>query len=109
MSALGDVVSWGMENYSDNDNYVILGDFNGDCSYASYNELVELPISSENYTWLIPDDADTTVGNSRCAYDRIVTTSDLDGRLTGQWGIDEAISGVAVSDHKPVWFDIKII
>ena len=109
MSALGEVVSWGMENYSGNDNYVILGDFNGDCSYASYNELVDLPISSENYTWLVPDDADTTVGNSRCAYDRIVTTSDLDGRLTGQWGIDEAISGVAVSDHKPVWFDIKII
>ena len=109
MSALGDVVSWGQENYSQDDDYIILGDFNGDCSYASYNELVELPISSENYTWLIPDDADTTVGDSRCAYDRIVSTSQLDGRLTGIWGVDEAISGVAVSDHKPVWFDIKRI
>lgn len=109
MDALGDVLSWGMENYSADDDYVILGDFNGDCSYASYNELVELSISSENYTWIIPDDADTTVGDSRCAYDRIVTTSQLDGRLTGQWGIDEAISSGAVSDHKPVWFDIKRI
>tara|TARA_B110001452_G_C15205669_1_gene418265 strand:+ start:566 stop:1540 length:975 start_codon:yes stop_codon:yes gene_type:complete len=109
MSALGDVVSWGQENYSQDEDYIILGDFNGDCSYASYNELVELPISSENYTWLIPDDADTTVGNSRCAYDRIVSTSQLDGRLTGIWGVDEAISGVAVSDHRPVWFDIKRI
>lgn len=109
MSALGDVISWGQTNYSANDDYVILGDFNGDCSYASYNELVELPISSENYTWLIPDDADTTVGDSRCAYDRIVSTSQLDGRLTGIWGVDEAISGPAVSDHKPVWFDIKRI
>ena len=107
MSALGDVLSWGQTNYSADDDYVILGDFNGDCSYASYNELVELPISSENYTWLIPDDADTTVGDSRCAYDRIVSTSQLDGRLTGIWGVDEAISGPAVSDHKPVWFDIK--
>jgi endonuclease/exonuclease/phosphatase family metal-dependent hydrolase len=109
MSALSDVISWGQTNYSADDDYVILGDFNGDCSYASYNELVELPISSENYTWLIPDDADTTVGDSRCAYDRIVSTSQLDGRLTGIWGVDEAISGPAVSDHKPVWFDIKRI
>ena len=109
MNALGDVLDWGQENYSNDDDYVILGDFNGDCSYASYNELVELSISSENYTWIIPDDADTTVGDSRCAYDRIVTTSQLDGRLTGQWGVDEAISGSAVSDHKPVWFDIKRI
>ena len=109
MNALGDVLDWGQENYSNDEDYVILGDFNGDCSYASYNELVELSISSENYTWIIPDDADTTVGDSRCAYDRIVTTSQLDGRLTGQWGIDEAISGSAVSDHKPVWFDIKRI
>ena len=109
MSALDEVISWGQTNYSTDDDYVILGDFNGDCSYASYNELVELPIASENYTWLIPDDADTTVGDSRCAYDRIVSTSSLDGRLTGIWGVDEAISGPAVSDHKPVWFDIKRI
>ena len=107
MSALGDVHLWGQANYSDDDDYVILGDFNGDCSYASYNELIELSISSENYTWLIPDDADTTVGDSRCAYDRIVTTSQLDGRLTGTWGIDERLSSGAVSDHKPIWFDIK--
>ncbi len=109
MSALGDVHAWGQTNYSDDDDYVILGDFNGDCSYASYNELVDLSIATENYTWLIPDDADTTVGNSRCAYDRIVASSDLDGRLTGNWGIDERISSGAVSDHKPVWFDIKRI
>ena len=109
MSALGDVLSWAQTNYSVDDDYVILGDFNGDCSYASYSELVDLSISSENYTWLIPDDADTTVGNFRCAYDRIVTSSQLDGRLTGQWGIDETVSSGAVSDHKPVWFDIKRI
>lgn len=109
MSALHDVISWAQTNYSTDDDYVIIGDFNADCSYASYNELVELPISSENYTWLIPDDADTTVGDSRCAYDRIVSTSGLDGRLTGLWGVDEAISGPAVSDHKPIWFDIKRI
>ena len=106
MMALGEVVSWSQAN-GGGDNVVVLGDFNGDCSYASYNELVQLPISTENFTWLIPDDADTTVGDSRCAYDRIVTTGDLEGRLTGQWGVDEEISSSEVSDHRPVWFLIS--
>jgi endonuclease/exonuclease/phosphatase family metal-dependent hydrolase len=106
MTALGEVVSWSQAN-GGGDNVILLGDFNGDCSYASYNELVQLPISTENFTWLIPDDADTTVGDSRCAYDRIVSTGDLDGRLTGQWGVDEEISSSDVSDHRPVWFFIS--
>ena len=105
MTALGEVVSWSQANRGDN--VVLLGDFNGDCSYASYNELVQLPISTENFTWLIPDNADTTVGDSRCAYDLIVSTGDLDGRLTGQWGVDEEISSSDVSDHRPVWFLIS--
>ena len=106
MTALGEVVLWSQVN-GGGGNVVVLGDFNGDCSYASYNELVQLPISTENFTWLIPDDADTTVGDSRCAYDRIVTTGDLEGRLTGQWGVDEEISSSEVSDHRPVWFLIS--
>lgn len=106
MTALGEVVSWSQAN-GGGGNVVLLGDFNADCSYASYNELVQLPISTENFTWLIPDDADTTVGDSRCAYDRIVTTGDLDGRLTGQWGVDEEISSSDVSDHRPAWFFIS--
>ena len=106
MTALGEVVLWSQVN-GGGGNVVVLGDFNGDCSYASYNELVQLPISTENFSWLIPDDADTTVGDSRCAYDRIVTTGDLEGRLTGQWGVDEEISSSEVSDHRPVWFLIS--
>ncbi len=107
MQALGDVLSWAQSNYSKDDDYVILGDLNADCSYASYSEITSLPIHSENYTWIIPDNADTTVGESRCAYDRIITSSDLDGRLTGDWGIHQEISGPSISDHKPIWFEIK--
>ena len=107
MQALDDVLSWSQSNYSEDDDYVILGDLNADCSYASYSEITSLPIHSENYTWIIPDNADTTVGESRCAYDRIITSSDLDGRLTGDWGIHQEISGPSISDHKPIWFEIK--
>ncbi len=106
MNALDEVIAWARNYFPDENDFIILGDFNADCSYASYNEIVNLPISSENYTWLIPDDADTTMSDSRCAYDRIVTTSDIEGKLTGTWGVDENISGPEVSDHKPIWFDI---
>jgi hypothetical protein len=105
MRALGDVADWAVERHSDND-VIILGDFNADCSYASYNELITLSIKAHPFTWLVPDNADTTVGDSRCAYDRIVANSDVDGRLNGNWGIDEEISNKSVSDHRPVWFDL---
>lgn len=105
MHALGDVADWSVERHSDND-IIILGDFNADCSYASYNELITLSIRAHPFTWLVPDNADTTVGDSRCAYDRIVVSSDVDGRLNGNWGIDEEISNKSVSDHRPVWFDL---
>jgi deoxyribonuclease-1/deoxyribonuclease-1-like protein len=106
MEGLQDVLNWSAQIFDENDQ-IILGDFNGDCSYASYQELISLSISTANHTWIIPDDADTTVGDSRCAYDRVVTTSDLDERLTGHWGVDMDISSGDVSDHRPVWFDIS--
>ena len=106
MEGLQDVLNWSAQMFDESDQ-IILGDFNGDCTYASYQELISLSISTANHTWIIPDDADTTVGDSRCAYDRVVATSDLDERLTGYWGVDMDISSGNVSDHRPVWFDIS--
>ena len=106
MEALQDVLNWSSDIFAENDQ-IILGDFNADCSYASYQDLISLSISTANHTWIIPDDADTTVSDSRCAYDRVVTTGDLDERLTGAWGVDMEISSSNVSDHRPVWFDIS--
>ena len=106
MEALQDVLNWSLDTFEENDQ-IILGDFNADCSYASYQDLISLSISTANHTWIIPDDADTTVSDSRCAYDRVVTTGDLDERLTGAWGVDMEISSSNVSDHRPVWFDIS--
>jgi len=86
---------------------VILGDYNADCTYASSEELWSSPMRNSNYTWLISDSVDTTVSSSDCAYDRIVTTGDLSGRLVGTWGVDRSsFSTSNVSDHYPVWFDI---
>ena len=106
MEALQDVLNWSSTQF-ESPHQIILGDFNADCSYASYQDLISLSISTSNYTWIVPDNADTTVGDSRCAYDRVVTTTNLDGRLTGTWGVDMEISSSNVSDHRPVWFDIS--
>lgn len=52
---------------------LFLGDFNADCSYVKEQDWPSIRLrSSEVFKWLIPDSADTTVGNSDCAYDRIV-------------------------------------
>jgi hypothetical protein len=58
------------------------------------------------YNWLVHDLADTTVSSTDCAYDRIVTLDELNGRLVGSWGIDDSFNSTDLSDHYPVWFDL---
>ncbi|XP_058013615.1 deoxyribonuclease-1-like 2 isoform X3 [Ahaetulla prasina] len=57
------------------DNIMFLGDFNADCSYVGKKDWSSVRLrTSEVFHWLISDDVDTTVGNSDCAYDRIVVS-----------------------------------
>lgn len=54
---------------------LFLGDFNADCKYVKAHDWPSIRLwSSQVFKWLIPDSADTTVGNSDCAYDRIVVS-----------------------------------
>jgi endonuclease/exonuclease/phosphatase family metal-dependent hydrolase len=107
IDALGEVASTYLEDNPDEDDLVILGDFNADCSYASEQDISNSALAGGNYTWLVGNDADTTVSRSSCAYDRILTNGDLSGRLTSNWGIDRVFEDSNVSDHYPVWFDIR--
>jgi deoxyribonuclease-1 len=107
INALPHVVDTYLENNPNESEVVILGDFNAACTYVSSNELSNSPLAHSNYTWLIENNVDTTVSDSYCAYDRIVTNGDLDGRLVGTWGVDTSFSDSEISDHYPVWFDIK--
>ncbi len=52
------------------DNILLMGDFNADCSYVGKTKLKALKLKKSGYHWLIPDDADTTVSSTDCAYDR---------------------------------------
>ncbi|KAK1902125.1 Deoxyribonuclease-1 [Dissostichus eleginoides] len=70
--ALHDVVEDVRERWQ-NDNIMILGDFNADRPYLSNEKKETLSISSAPYHWLIDDDVNTmTSNNNKHAYDRIV-------------------------------------
>ena len=106
IDALHEVIQSYQENDSSETDVILLGDLNADCSYATAQELWESPLRQPQYNWLVNDIADTTVSSTDCAYDRIITLDDLNGRLVGSWGIDTSITNTSVSDHYPVWFDL---
>ncbi|MEW6748464.1 MAG: endonuclease/exonuclease/phosphatase family protein [Candidatus Micrarchaeota archaeon] len=109
LSDLPLVLQDAMERFPDEDDFIMLGDMNADCSYLSQSYPLELRNSS--FTWVVPDDADTTVKSTDCAYDRIIFTRATDDDFTGEWGIfrfDEEYGlnesqAEEVSDHYPVW------
>ncbi|XP_060028530.1 transcription factor E4F1 isoform X3 [Erinaceus europaeus] len=100
------------------DDLVFLGDFNADCSYVRPHDWAAIRLrTSEVFKWLIPDSADTTVGNSDCAYDRIVVSGahlrrSLKAQSAGvrnfqeEFGLDQA-QALAISDHFPVEVTFK--
>ena len=106
IDALHEVIQSYQENDTTETDVILLGDLNADCSYATAQELWESPLRQPQYNWLVNDIADTTVSSTDCAYDRIITLEDLNGRLVGSWGIDTSITNTSVSDHYPVWFDL---
>ncbi|XP_037363670.1 LOW QUALITY PROTEIN: deoxyribonuclease-1-like 2 [Talpa occidentalis] len=100
------------------DDILFLGDFNADCSYVRAHDWPAIRLrSSELFRWLVPDGADTTVGNSDCAYDRIVACGARLRRslkpqsaavrdFREEFGLDQA-QALAISDHFPVEVTLK--
>ncbi|XP_062035723.1 LOW QUALITY PROTEIN: deoxyribonuclease-1-like 2 [Lepus europaeus] len=100
------------------DDMLFLGDFNADCSYVRAQDWASIRLrSSEVFKWLIPDSADTTVGNSDCAYDRIVACGTRLRRslkpqsaavhdFQEEFGLDQT-QALAISDHFPVEVTLK--
>jgi endonuclease/exonuclease/phosphatase family metal-dependent hydrolase len=106
MSHLHEVLLSAAQAFPDEDDFILLGDLNADCAYASPAELDTLPLRDNGYVWLVPDDADTNVAASRCAYDRIIVTDATATNLTGAWGVNDAFVDTAISDHWPVWAEL---
>lgn len=74
---------------------MVIGDLNADCDYLKMASTYALV----NWTWAIPDNADTTSGPSDCAYDRIVVNPSMTPHLL-QAGIDKTTN---YSDHYEIW------
>ncbi|HVJ21723.1 MAG TPA: hypothetical protein VM686_40240, partial [Polyangiaceae bacterium] len=66
-------------------------------------QLDALSLRGSDYQWLVPDDADTNVATTECAYDRIVITTSTSANAVGTWGVDRAFTDDGISDHWPVW------
>jgi len=62
-----------------------------------------LSIRGSDYLWVVPDDADTNVATTQCAYDRIVVTAPSATNYAGSGGIEQTFTNTMVSDHWPVW------
>jgi endonuclease/exonuclease/phosphatase family metal-dependent hydrolase len=106
---LAGVVADAKQRFAGEDDFIVVGDYNADCSYMSAGELATSPFRAAEFTWVVKDDVDTTVKSTDCAYDRIVLTDASD--YAGEYGVyrfDQALllnqtQAEAVSDHYPVW------
>jgi endonuclease/exonuclease/phosphatase family metal-dependent hydrolase len=111
MAALEDSLRDVRRRFPEENDFVLLGDLNADCSYFDAAR-PRGPFKGEEYRWLIGDGADTTVKATDCAYDRIVVTALTAGKdFAGEAGTYDfgAALGLSreeaarVSDHFPVW------
>jgi len=100
---LEDVVNWAKDEFPDEDDFIVLGDLNAGCSYASPAELDALELRTSDYVWIVPDGADTNLAMSMCAYDRVILTASTSTNYAGAWGVDASFTSTMVSDHWPVW------
>lgn len=81
---------------------ILIGDLNADCNYYSHTT------DFSSWLWAIPDEEDTTVGNTRCAYDRIIINKAAQNNYYN-YGIDKSIPS-SISDHYLIYgiFDNSI-
>ena len=110
IAALKEVVGWIRARYPGEDDFLMLGDFNAGCAYVTPTQLQELRTVELPYLWIVPDTSDSNVStSSSCPYDRIVSAMGLMPNYTGTWGVDQAFTDKAVSDHWPVWAEFSTV
>ena len=81
---------------------ILIGDLNADCDYYIRGN------DFSNWLWAISDDADTTVGKTDCAYDRLIINKAAQNNYYDS-GIDKMVTP-DVSDHYLIYgiFDNSI-
>ncbi|ODM91276.1 Deoxyribonuclease-1 [Orchesella cincta] len=119
INALVDAHSW-VEDRLKLKNIILLGDLNAGCDYIRKKDRpnIRLMTNTQKYKWLIPDSQDTTVGTTKCSYDRIIISGQYMERnwLHGtakpfefdvSFGLEKKLA-LNVSDHYPVEFRLRV-
>jgi deoxyribonuclease-1-like protein len=112
INALDTVVEYAQGVYPAEQDFIIIGDLNADCSY--FDEDSTSTLSGSDYYWCIDNSVDTTTKTTDCTYDRIIITNSAVPDFTGDTGLfrfdmeyglttDET---TAVSDHYPVYAEL---
>ncbi|MEA3282502.1 MAG: LamG-like jellyroll fold domain-containing protein, partial [Euryarchaeota archaeon] len=113
INALDTVVKYAQSTYPDEQEFIVMGNLNADCSY--FDEDSSSTMSGSNYHWCIDNSVDTTTKSTDCTYDRIIITNPTASYFTGDSGVfrydleyglteDET---TAVSDHYPVYAEFS--
>lgn len=110
IQALVDVVKDADKHVPDDKDVIVLGDFNADGKY--FSETTTTGFRESFYYWVIPDNANTTVGIIDNAYDRIVFREEFTSEdFAGKWEVFNFKDKYnltqeetkRISDHFPVW------
>ncbi|MGD8836514.1 MAG: endonuclease/exonuclease/phosphatase family protein [Desulfobacteraceae bacterium] len=109
INALPAVIADARTHFSEQD-VILVGDLNADGRYYDENDN-SLPLRASTFTWLIGNDADTTVADSSNTYDRIITTlaanEDYTADTAKVFYFDQVFEldcePKEVSDHYPVY------
>jgi len=109
INALDDVVRYAQSTYLDEQDFIVMGDLNADCSY--FDEDSDSTMSGSDYYWCINNSVDTTTKTTDCTYDRIIITNPALADFTGDTGVFRfdieygltVNETIAVSDHYPVY------
>jgi endonuclease/exonuclease/phosphatase family metal-dependent hydrolase len=107
IAAMEHVFTWAKTFYADERVFIAVGDFNAGCGYASEDDLEALPIHGEAYDWVVPHSADTNLADTVCPYDRIVIAAPEGNTIVDDWGVDRAFEDRTISDHWPVWVELR--
>jgi hypothetical protein len=94
--------------------YLLAGDLNAGCTYVRNSDWRNIRLrNSSDFVWLIGDSADTTSGNTTCAYDRFVISQRVVNVTANAqvvnlasvygWALSDVIR---LSDHFPIEVDV---
>ena len=85
INALDEVIEYTRNLYRDEQDFIIMGNLNADCSYFDENSTSTL--TGGDYHWVINNSVDTTTKSTDCTYDRIIITNATFRDFTGDAGV----------------------